>query len=149
MITLTKNNAKERCRTCLRMLFKNEVNPDHFDSLMECRINFVDINTHKQLHEILDKYVVIAGDQEVSQYQEYPQNVCVDCLKHLQTFETFRNRALDCAKKLCRIFSGKSSLQKIELNDDGEECKDSVREQLNTGMQCNDIFNLLVRRKLF
>lgn len=139
MITLTKNNAKERCRTCLRKLIKNEL------GVNEGGNNFVCIQSNSELWDLLDKYVGIEGGEEAYQDEDYPSNVCIECLRHLHTFEAFRNKALDSAEKLFQVFRATAGATKIELDDDGVESKVVIQEQLRDGKtNDNDIFNLLV-----
>ncbi|XP_061389548.1 zinc finger protein 286A [Musca vetustissima] len=156
MITLTKTNAKERCRTCLRKLIKNEYEDTTAAAASVVddsdKNNFISINTSNEIRELLDKYVGIEGSEEEACHdQEYPVNVCIECVKQLQSFEAFRQRALDSADKLYRVFCGKSDgvQHKIELDDDGVESKDVVREQLQKGGNgTNDVFNLLLKDSL-
>ncbi|XP_065363297.1 zinc finger protein 729 [Calliphora vicina] len=145
MITLTKNNAKERCRTCLCKLLKDEDNDENVVTYFSNK--FVDINTNKQLQEMLEKYVYTEGGVDLCNDQSYPQYVCLECLKHLQTFETFQNKAMDSAKKLYKVFSGNCMVPKIELNDDGLECKDNKVEQISDCVK-DDIFNLFLKDSL-
>lgn len=154
MITLNTSNARERCRTCLRKLLKNEVSTeDMFENIpVEGRINFVDINTYKGLREMIVKYVSIeGGEQELIQSrEEYPRNVCVDCLRQLETFEMFRNKALDSAEKLYRVFNGFD----IDLNENGLDSKYDIGEKLQSGGggeagdNDGDIFNVLFKDSL-
>ncbi|XP_073831792.1 uncharacterized protein [Musca autumnalis] len=146
MITLTKNNAKERCRTCLRKLIKNEY--EDAANTENDKNNFVCITSNSEICELLDKYVGSEGSSGAAHRDEdYPLNVCIECVKQLQTFETFRKKALDSAEKLYRVFT--SDVHKIELDDDGMESKDVVREQLIGGKTNeNDVFNLLLKDSL-
>lgn len=148
MITLTRNNAKERCRTCLRKLIKNEL---EFTAVDENsggdKNNFICINANREIRDLLEKYVGIEGSSEANQDADYPLNVCIECVKQLQTFEAFRQKALDSAEKLYRVFCGTANVHKIELDDDGMESKEVVREQLSTEND-NNVFNLLVSRVL-
>ncbi|XP_046801707.1 zinc finger protein 260 [Lucilia cuprina] len=148
MITLTKLNAKERCRTCLCKLLKDESNSSDFDNIVTSFPNkFVDINVNKHLQEMLEKYVSLGCEMDLYNEQSYPQYVCIECLKHLETFDTFRNKALDSAKKLYKVFSDNFNVAKIELNDDGLEFKDNKTDQLNVCVK-DDIFNLFLKDSL-
>uniref|UniRef100_A0A1I8NZV4 Protein krueppel n=1 Tax=Stomoxys calcitrans TaxID=35570 RepID=A0A1I8NZV4_STOCA len=142
---LTKINAKERCRTCLSKLIKNEVSLEDVDSGK----NFVCVNSNPELRDLLDKYVGIEGDEETNQDKDYPASVCISCMRQLQHFEAFRNKALDSAEKLFRVFRGTDEC-KIELDDNGVSmpCK-ALQVQLKTGKEAeNDIFNLLLKDSL-
>ncbi|XP_075158030.1 uncharacterized protein LOC142231300 [Haematobia irritans] len=138
---LTKSNAKERCRTCLSKLIKNEDNLEDVDSGK----NFVCINANPELKDLLEKYVGIEGDEETNQDKDYPASVCINCMGHLQQFETFRNKALDSAEKLFRVFRGTREC-KIELDDNGLE---NIRDHQSAGKEHeNDIFNMLLKDSL-
>lgn len=144
MIILTKINARERCRTCLCKLLKDEDSGNSVENIVTSFPNkFVDVNTNKHLQEMLDKYVTMECERDVSHDQSYPQYVCIECLNHLQTFETFQNRALESAKKLYRIFNNSNSITQIELNDDGFECTTNTSNQIGERDK-GDIFNLFV-----
>lgn len=145
MITLTKSNANERCRTCLCKLIKNE-NSTEDDGCCVNRFQtkFVNINSNKELHEMLDKYVKFESKTDFVNDELYPQYMCMECLKHLQMFDTFCNKAVESARKLFSVFSEDLYVQKIELRDDGFDCKNNIEEQFSENVRDEDIFNLFV-----
>lgn len=138
MITLTKSNANGRCRTCLCKLIKNEdYSKDDVSGESQLQTEFVGIKSNKELQEMLDKYVAYENESALVNDQSYPQYICVECLKQLQAFETFRNKALESARKLYNLF-------REDLYDDGLECKNNIEEQFSEKVKDEDIFNLFV-----
>lgn len=148
MIILTKNNAKDRCRACLCKLFKKENNlRDAENVVTSFSSKFADINANKELKEMFEKCVgTIEYGEDYFNENTYPQFVCMECFKHLQTFKIFRNKAVDSAKLLYRVFSG--NVSKVELHDNGLEYKVNVEQQLTDCVK-DDIFNLLVSPTLY
>lgn len=138
MITLTKSNANGRCRTCLCKLIKNEdYSNDDVSGQNQLQTEFVSINSNKELQEMLDKYVVCENESDLINDLSYPQYICMECLKQLQAFETFRNKALESARQLYTVFRG-------DLYNDGLECKNNIEEQFSGNVKDEDIFNLFV-----
>ncbi|KAM7346817.1 uncharacterized protein ACRADG_006589 [Cochliomyia hominivorax] len=149
MITLTKSNARERCRTCLRKLLKDGEHLDDMNVETSLSSKFVDISTNKKFQEMIEKYVNIDSHSNVDlcNHHSYPQYLCIECLKHLQTFETFVRKALDSARKLYIVFSDNCHHTTIDINDDGTECKNNAYHDVSNNVK-NDIFDLLLKDSL-
>ncbi|XP_054086735.1 zinc finger protein 271 [Zeugodacus cucurbitae] len=134
MSLLTKENAYQHCRTCLKRLgvtadissgkYVEDAAPDNKD------LQF-NISNDAELQQLI--YIYIDGpsknDTVFAVDNELPDNICLACYDKLHNFSLFCKRAQQSAEKLRTVLNCSSGMIKVEINydeDENEQHKEST-----------------------
>lgn len=150
MSLLTKENANQHCRTCLKRLgvtaysSSGKCDQDDIPDNKELQFNICNDSEVQQLVYI---YIDDPSKSETinSFDNELPENICLACYNMLHNFALFRKRAQQSAEKLRTVLNCSSGMIKVEINYDEDEneqhkeraepliqnCKSQVRLQMN------------------
>ncbi|XP_053949258.1 zinc finger protein 62-like [Anastrepha ludens] len=126
MSLLTKENAKDHCRTCLKRLngctemASSACNTDETPDNKDMHFN---ICSDPELQHLVCTYVDGPYKSEAPNLaiHNFPENVCLGCYNKLQNFVAFRKRAQQSAEKLRTVLNCSSGIIKVELNYEEEE----------------------------
>ncbi|XP_037938463.1 zinc finger protein 724-like [Teleopsis dalmanni] len=145
MISITKENAKNHCRTCLIKL-KAITSEKSEDLLNGLNLEFLDEDENKdniniqittEMQEIIEKYIAEKRILDVN----YPDNLCFICYSKLQSFIIFRRQAQECAAKLHLIFNNLESTSNTTFDIKETDEKSKIGSP-------DDIYKLLLRDSL-
>lgn len=128
MLSITKESAKQHCRTCLKKL--SDVGTTKFHRSMvedDTKSICVNVSTNENLLHLIEYYI----EKNILNNVEYPQNVCLICFNKLQGFDLFRKQALESIATLKSLFvEGGFGVAKVELEDELENEKASGNKKM-------------------
>ncbi|XP_067642137.1 zinc finger protein 391-like [Eurosta solidaginis] len=125
MLLLTKANANEHCRTCLKQLYDStEIGTSGCPlDASESKNIHINICNDPELQQLICINVdgPSTSDSPNPVIHNFPENLCLPCYNKLYSFAVFRRRAQQSAEKLRIVFNGHGNI-KVEINfDDSEE----------------------------
>uniref|UniRef100_A0A1A9W1W9 Protein krueppel n=1 Tax=Glossina brevipalpis TaxID=37001 RepID=A0A1A9W1W9_9MUSC len=149
--SLTKENAKDHCRICLRFLIacknNNSTTKMNDEVMSESKQIFIDMNINRDLQIFITKLLNMEGITEYSYFDiEYPQKICFDCFHKLESFDRFRLKAVKSAERLQLLFknSGSTTEGDSVITKTQNDCKDNSNSYiLDSNGKSNEMYNLL------
>uniref|UniRef100_W8C7S0 Zinc finger protein 700 n=1 Tax=Ceratitis capitata TaxID=7213 RepID=W8C7S0_CERCA len=123
MSLLTKDNAKEHCRTCLKRLSNIAEFSSEADDTPDNKELQFNISSDVELRQLISIY------EDDPCNNNFPENVCLACYNKLHSFVLFRKKALQNAEKLRTVLNCSSGMIKVEITydeDESEPCNEPV-----------------------
>ncbi|XP_067642138.1 zinc finger protein 260-like [Eurosta solidaginis] len=123
MPSLTRENMKQHCRTCLRRLKVEDVNSSEslgssYDQIKNSKEICINIEQDEEIKELISTYLDGNWTDGVTRVniEDYPQCVCIWCYNKLQSYGKFRKEVKQSAQKLQALI--RHDVNKIEIGDE-------------------------------